>query len=110
VAKHKIDPRLIEAWKQPTASDPSIREDCVAFIRQMNSADTLHAAQELAQYSGPSMVMWSPEDRVFPRHDAQRLADLLPGCQLRWIEDSYVFAPLDNPERTASLTAEFLEL
>ncbi len=110
VAKHKIDPRLIEAWKQPVASDPEIRQDCVAFIKQMSSVDTLSAARKLAEYPGPSMVMWSWEDRVFPRRDAQRLADLLPGCQLRWIEDSYVFAPLDNPGRTTSLTAEFLEL
>jgi len=110
VAKHKIDPRLIEAWNRPPASDPEIREDCVAFIRQMSSVDTLSAARRLAEYPGPSMVMWSQEDRVFPHRDAQRLADLLPGCQLRWIEDSYVFAPLDNPERTTSLTLEFLEL
>jgi pimeloyl-ACP methyl ester carboxylesterase len=110
VAKHKIDPRLIEAWKHPTASDPEIRADCVAFIRQMSSVDTLAAAGKLAGYPGKSMVMWSEEDRVFPRRDAQRLADLLPGCHLRWIEDSYVFAPLDNPERTTSLALEFLEL
>ena len=110
VAKHRIDPRLIEAWKRPTASNPEIREDCVTFIRQMSSVDTLQAAKKLAEFPGPSMVMWSREDRVFPRGDAQRLADVLPGCQLRWIEDSYVFAPLDNPGRTTSLTTEFLEL
>ena len=110
VAKHKIDPRLIEAWSKPTASDPEIRQDCVAFIRQMSSVDTLSAATKLARYPGPSMVLWSQEDRVFPRRDAQRLADLLPGCQLRWIEDSYVFAPLDNPGRTVTLMAEFLKL
>jgi pimeloyl-ACP methyl ester carboxylesterase len=109
VAKHKIDPRLIEAWRQPTASDPEIREGCAAFIRQMSPVDTLSAARKLAEYPGPSMVMWSREDKVFPRRDAQRLADLLPGCQLRWIDDSYVFAPLDNPERTTALTLELLE-
>lgn len=110
VAKHRIDPLLIEEWSRPAASDPEIRQDCVAFITQMSSEDTLAAAAELAHYSGPSMVMWSREDRVFPRRDAQRLADLLPGCQLRWIDDSYVFASLDNPERMKVLIGEFLEL
>jgi pimeloyl-ACP methyl ester carboxylesterase len=110
VAKHKIDPRLIEAWSRPTGTDPEIRQDAVAFIKQMSSVATLAAAARLATFTGPSMVMWSREDRVFPRKDAQRLTDLLPGCQLRWIDDSYVFAPLDNPGRTTELVTEFLEL
>ena len=110
VAKHKIDPRLIAAWSEPSLSNPAIREDCVAFIKQMSSADTLWAAAKLTEFPGPSMVMWSREDRIFPRRDAQRLADLLPGCQLRWIDDSYVFASLDNPERMKTLVDEFLAL
>ena len=56
------------------------------------------------------MVMWSRHDQVFPRRDATRLAELLPGCELRWIDDSYTFASLDNPTRMIELVLEFLAL
>ena len=110
VAKHKIDPALIDAWATPAFSDPEVRADVVAFIAQMSSTDTLSAAARLRSYPGPSMVMWSRHDQVFPRGDAQRLADLLPQCQLRWIDDSYTFASLDNPARVIDLVVEWLAL
>ena len=51
VAKRKIDPALISAWAEPTSSDLEIRADCVAFIKQMSSADTLAAARETPDLS-----------------------------------------------------------
>jgi pimeloyl-ACP methyl ester carboxylesterase len=110
VARRKIDPALIRAWAAPSLSDPGIRADCMAFIRQMTPADTLAAAGKLRSFHGPAMVMWSRHDQVFPRRDATRLAQLLPRCELRWIEDSYTFASLDNPARTTALVLEFLTL
>jgi pimeloyl-ACP methyl ester carboxylesterase len=110
VAKHPIDPSLIRAWAGPSSSDPAIRADCVAFIKQMSPADTLAAADRLRSFHGPAMVMWSRHDQVFSRRDATRLAELLPGCALRWIDDSYTFASLDNPTRMIELVLEFLSL
>jgi len=110
VAKHKIDPELVRAWAEPCGSNPEVRADVVAFIKQMNATDTLAAAERLRHFDGPSMVMWSRHDRIFPRRDAQRLADLLPRCQLRWIDDAYTFASLDNPARMTELILEFLAL
>lgn len=110
VAKHKIDAHLVRAWSEPCKTDPNVRADLVAFIKQMNAFDTLAAAAVLRQFPGPSMVMWSRQEKVFPRKDAQRLTDLLPGCQLRWINDAYTFASLDNPLRMIELIKEFLDL
>ena len=110
VAKRKLDPALVRAWSEPSSTDPDVRADCVAFIKQMNATDTLAAAEELRHFHGPSMVMWSRQDRVFPRRDAHRLAELLPRCELRWIDDAYTFASLDNPARMTELVLEFLAL
>jgi pimeloyl-ACP methyl ester carboxylesterase len=110
VAKHKIDPALVKAWSVPAGTNPDVRADVVAFLRQMNAVDTLAAAEKLQHFRGQSMVMWSRHDRVFPRKDAQRLTDLLPNCQLRWIDDAYTFASLDNPTRMTELALEFLAL
>lgn len=110
VAKHKLDPALVTAWSDPPANDPGVRADVVVFIKQMSGADTMAAAEKLRKFHGPSMVMWSKQDKVFPRKDARRLAELLPGCELRWIDDSYTFASLDNPTRMIELVLEFLRL
>ncbi len=110
VAKHKIDPALINAWSTPCTTNPEIRADFVSFVKQMSSVDTLAAAEKLKTFPGPSMVLWSRKDRVFPRRDAQRLADLLPNCQLRWIDDAFTFASLDNPKRVTELVLEFMTL
>lgn len=82
VAKHRLDPELVRAWAEPCAANPEIRADCVAFIMQITAADTLAAAEKLRAFAGPSMVLWSREDKLFPRRDAQRLAELLPRCEL----------------------------
>ncbi len=110
VAKHPLDPAMVHTWATPSATDEDIRADVVAFIGQMDAADTLAAAEKLRHFHGPSMVMWSRRDRVFPRRDAERLAALLPTCELRWIDDAYTFASLDNPDRMTELILEFMAL
>jgi pimeloyl-ACP methyl ester carboxylesterase len=110
VAKHKIAPELIAAWSSPCAMLPDVRADFVAFVKQMNSTDTLAAAEKLKKFPGPSMVLWSRKDRVFPRRDAHRLAELLPNCELRWIDDAFTFASLDNPKRVTELVLEFMAM
>jgi pimeloyl-ACP methyl ester carboxylesterase len=110
VAKHKIDQSLVSAWSEPSSTNADIRADLVAFIKQMSSVDTLAAAEKLRHFAGPSMVMWSRQEKVFPRKDAQRLTELLPGCQLRWIDDAYTFASLDNPTRMIELVLELMNL
>jgi pimeloyl-ACP methyl ester carboxylesterase len=110
VAKHRLEGDLVRAWAAPSQTHRAIRDDVVAFILQMNARDTLAAAEKLRSFPGPSMVMWSHEDRVFPRRDAHRLAKLLPQCELRWIRDAYTFASLDNPSRMIELVLEFMAL
>lgn len=77
LAKRRIDPSLVRAWARPCATDREVRADCVAFIAQMDAADTLAAAEELRRFHGPSMVLWSRQDRIFPRRT--RTASL-PSC------------------------------
>jgi pimeloyl-ACP methyl ester carboxylesterase len=108
VAKRKLPQALVQAWSEPARTNQAIRADLVAFLLQMNERDTLAAANQLRCFRGPSTVMWSNEDRVFPKRDATRLAELLPNCQLRWIDDAFTFASLDNPARMFELIMEWL--
>jgi pimeloyl-ACP methyl ester carboxylesterase len=53
------------------------------------------------------LLAWSPEDRVFPISQAERLLADLPNASLEIIEDSYTFGPEDQPRRLADLIAGF---
>jgi pimeloyl-ACP methyl ester carboxylesterase len=107
-AKHPLESALVRAWAAPSRNNAAIRADVVAFIRRMSSVDTLAAAGKLRFFPGQSMILWSREDRVFPLRDAHRLAELLPGCTLEWIDDAYTFAMLDNPARVTELILGFM--
>ncbi|MGH2783445.1 MAG: alpha/beta fold hydrolase [Thermoleophilaceae bacterium] len=47
-------------------------------------------------------------DRFFPLEHGERLAELIPGARLEWIEGARTFSPEDRPERLAELIAGFM--
>jgi len=48
------------------------------------------------------LIAWSAADRFFPPEHAERLAKLLPGARLEWIEGGSHVQPRGQPERLAS--------
>jgi pimeloyl-ACP methyl ester carboxylesterase len=73
-------------------------------------ADTdllLAAAEGLASFDRPALVVWASGDRVMPPEHGRRLAELLPHGRLVEIEDTYTLIPLDQPARLAQLVREF---
>ncbi len=108
VAKHPLDPELTASLAEPALTQRAIRDDVAAFLKKMEPTPTLDAAKKLASYPGPALIAWSSEDRIFPKSDAHKLAELLPKAQLTWIDDAYAFASLDQPEVLANRIAHFL--
>jgi pimeloyl-ACP methyl ester carboxylesterase len=47
--------------------------------------------------------------RFFPTEHAERLAKLIPGARLEWIEGARTFSAEDAPERLASVIADFVK-
>jgi pimeloyl-ACP methyl ester carboxylesterase len=70
---------------------------------------TNDAADRLGAFTGPTLIAWSEEDRVFPVADAEALQAALPDARLRLIQDAYTFSMEDNPAQLADLMREFLE-
>ena len=68
---------------------------------------TLDAATKLTAWDRPALIAWSAEDRFFPREHAERLAKVIPGARLEWIEGARTFSPEDRPERLAELILDF---
>jgi pimeloyl-ACP methyl ester carboxylesterase len=101
------DDALTAAWLAPARGDARIRREIAQILRGISSDYTLAAAQRFGEFSKPVLIAWAPEDRFFKLRYAERLAEAFPNARLELIEDSYSFVPIDQPERTAALIAEF---
>jgi pimeloyl-ACP methyl ester carboxylesterase len=105
--KHDFDADVIDSYFRPCRSDKGIRRDVGKVLRAISSRYTLAAAKQLRSFERPVLLAWSPEDRVFPLRDAERLSSDLPNASLELIPDSYTFAPEDKPRRLAELVTTF---
>jgi pimeloyl-ACP methyl ester carboxylesterase len=103
----RADDALTRSWIEPALASKAIRRDIAAFLRGMSPRYTLAAAERFGEFDKPVLLAWAPEDRFFKLHYAERLAAAFPNARLQLIEDSYTFTPIDQPERTAQLIAEF---
>jgi pimeloyl-ACP methyl ester carboxylesterase len=106
-AKHGIPDEQTGAWIQPALSDPAIRRDIAKLARGFDPAVTLDAAAKLAGFDRPALVVWAREDKFFPNELGERLAAVIPGARLEWVEDSYAFIAEDQPAALAALLADF---
>jgi pimeloyl-ACP methyl ester carboxylesterase len=97
---------------EPEVSDsyvlPVLTRDVRKLLRGLDSAYTLDAAAKLAKWDRPALVAWSENDRFFPTEHAERLARLIPGARLEWIEGARTFSAEDAPERLASVIGGFV--
>jgi pimeloyl-ACP methyl ester carboxylesterase len=97
-------------WVEPVLERPEIRRDAVRLLRAAR-ADTdllLGAAERLADFDRPALVVWAREDRVMPPEHGRRLAELLPRGRLVELDDSYTLIPLDQPTALAQQIREFV--
>ncbi len=101
-----IPDAVIVEWMSPLR-DRRIRRDLRKVLLGMAPEPMLAAAQRLRDFDRPALIVWGMHDVVFPREDAQRLADTLPNARLERIEDARTFVQVDQPERLARLIGEF---
>jgi len=108
IKRRPLDAEVIDGWLRPFLSDPAIRRDAIAFLRQISSRYTLEAAERLRDFDRPTLIAWAPEDRFFKLRYAERLAAAIPSARLERIEDAWTFVSEDQPERLAELIAAFI--
>ncbi len=101
-----VPDELVVEWMSPLR-DGRIRRDLAKVLRGMAPEPMLAAAERLREFDRPALIVWGMQDVVFPRGDAQRLADTLPKARLERVEDSRTFVQVDQPERLARLIGEF---
>ncbi|HEX2234542.1 MAG TPA: alpha/beta hydrolase [Thermoleophilaceae bacterium] len=109
VTKERIEPREAEdSYVLPLLEDARIREDLRRLIPGLDKRYTLEVAERLPSFDKPVLLAWSAEDKLFPRSDAERLAETFPNARLEWVEGARTFSAEDQPERVAELIASFV--
>ena len=102
-----IDPDAEDSYVLPVLTRGEIRRDVRGLLNGLDPKYTRDAAAKLTAWDKPALIAWSTEDRFFPTEHAERLARVIPGARLEWIEGARTFSPEDRPERVAELILDF---
>ena len=101
-ASHRgLAPRAMDALVGPWLDNPGQ----AAFYRQIAQADERYTDELEPLYPRldlPVLVVWGTDDTWIPVDRAHRLADLIPGAQLRLVEEAGHLVQLDQPVALAS--------
>jgi pimeloyl-ACP methyl ester carboxylesterase len=103
-----IDRDAEDSYVLPVLTRRAVRRDVRKLLGGLDPAYTLDAAAKLAGWDRPTLIAWSDKDRFFPTEHAERLAKLIPGARLEWIEGARTFAMEDDPDRVASAIGAFV--
>jgi pimeloyl-ACP methyl ester carboxylesterase len=102
-----IDREAEDSYVLPVLTRREIRRDVRKVLGGLDPSYTLDAAAKLAKWDRPTLIAWSEKDRFFPPEHAERLAKVIPGARLEWIEGARTFSAEDAPERLAELIGAF---
>lgn len=108
LAKRPIEPEIWDSYLASARTNRGVLRDAVKYLKGVPRNHTLAASSDLGRFTGPVLIAWAPEDRVFPFKLAEKLSQAFPDARLERIEDSYTFVPEDQPERLAQLIAAFV--
>lgn len=108
VTKSGIPPAQMDAYVRPSRTDPAVRRDLRKVLAGMDSTYTNEAARSFPAFDAPVLLVWGPDDPIFPIEEAERLAELFPQARLVEIPDTYCFAPEDRPEALADAVRTFM--
>jgi pimeloyl-ACP methyl ester carboxylesterase len=86
----------LSQWKGEAGQGAYLRK-----IEQWSDGDVGDLEPLLPDIRVPVRLIWGREDRWLDPSVAQRLKELIPRSDLRWISDAGHFAPEDDPEAVA---------
>jgi pimeloyl-ACP methyl ester carboxylesterase len=95
---------LVSPWLDPHGQ--------AAFYRQIAQADQAYTDEIehlYPQLDMPVLVIWGLQDMWIPVDRAHRLAALIPGAQLRLVEDAGHLIQLDQPTALATTLVRWLD-
>ncbi|MFF0146372.1 pimeloyl-ACP methyl ester carboxylesterase [Amycolatopsis sulphurea] len=107
VTKRPIPDDIAREYLTPLRTSAGVRRDLRKLLRSVHPRHTLAAAERLRTFDRPVLLVWPPEEKLFPISLAHRLAELLPHAELVEVPDSYTFVPEDQPDVLAGHIKRF---
>ncbi|WP_250028798.1 alpha/beta fold hydrolase [Paractinoplanes maris] len=101
LVRDPLDPALTRRWITPLLTDPAIRRDTAALLRQIDPKDLLDVSTRLHNFTKPVRLLWGTADPFFTITLARRLHDAFPQATLTEIPTGRTFLPLDEPQLVA---------
>jgi pimeloyl-ACP methyl ester carboxylesterase len=108
MSKRPLPDELLDRWLEPLQSDRGVRRDLRRYVTSARRREMVEYCARLVAFMRPSLVVWTPEDRVARPEHGRRLAALLPDSRLLEIADSYTLIMRDQPLAFARAVAEFV--
>jgi pimeloyl-ACP methyl ester carboxylesterase len=108
LAKRPLPDELLDEWLEPLQTQREIRRDLRKYALSARRAQMVEACERLRGFDRPTLIVWTPEDRVQRPEHGRRLADLIPGARLVEVADSYTLIMRDQPDAFARAIREFV--
>jgi pimeloyl-ACP methyl ester carboxylesterase len=103
----RLDDSLLASWVEPGATNRAIRRDLRGLLRGAGPRVTLDVADRLHRFEGPTLLLWSKDDRFFPLALAHRLSEKLRDAQVEVLSGGGLLVPLDCPGEIAEAIDRF---
>lgn len=108
LAKGPVPDEALAGWMRPFSTDAAVRADVGRFLRGIDNADTLAAADRLTGFAAPVLLLWPRNAPFFPYRHAERWTRILPDATLVEVPDSRTFVCRDQPAFTADRIGAFV--
>src|SRR5215472_3278379 len=107
MSKRPLPDKLIDRCLQPLQTQRGVRRDLRKNAAGARRHQMMQVCERLRSFDRPTLVVWTPEDRVQRPEHGRRLAELLPAARLAEIPDSYTLIMRDQPAAFARAIREF---
>jgi len=108
MAKRPLPDELLDRWLEPLQSSRDVRRDFRKYVTGGRRRQMVEACERLRAFARPTLVVWTPEDKVQRPEHGRRFAELLPDARLVEIADSFTLIMRDQPQAFAGAIREFV--
>ncbi len=108
MAKHPLPDELLDRWLEPLQRQRAVRRDFRKYVTSGRRRQMVEVCERLRAFERPTLVVWTPEDKVQRPEHGRRFAQLLPDARLVEIADSYTLIMRDQPQAFARAIREFV--
>jgi pimeloyl-ACP methyl ester carboxylesterase len=108
MAKRPLPDQLLDRWLAPLQTQRAVRRDLRKYVTGGRRRQMVETCERLRAFTRPTLVVWTPQDKVQRPEHGRRFAELLPDARLVEIADSYTLIMRDQPRAFARAIREFV--